>query len=75
MVDVLDSFCKDYLKRIASEAGQLCEKKIIAGKKKQTMQSSDVVSAIKLLMPTELGRHALDAGQMAVEKYKKSKYL
>ena len=60
----MNSFINDVFDRIATEAGKL-------GKYngKQTMSSREIQTAVRLVLPGELAKHAVSEGTKAVTKY------
>eukprot|EP00923_Selenidium_pygospionis_P030603 GHVN01054284.1.p1 GENE.GHVN01054284.1~~GHVN01054284.1.p1 ORF type:complete len:131 (+),score=13.57 GHVN01054284.1:65-457(+) len=61
---IMNSFIVDTFEKIASEAGKLC-----AYNKKETLSSREVQTAIRLVLPGELAKHAVSEGTKAVTKY------
>ena len=61
---VLNSFINDIFERIASEAGKLARYN-----GKQTLSSREIQTAVRLVLPGELARHAVSEGTKAVTKY------
>jgi histone H2B len=61
---VLDMMMADMFERLADEAARLSK---AAGK--ATLSSREVQSAVKLVLPGELGRHAMSEGTKAISKY------
>ena len=61
---ILDSFCNDLFERIAAEAEKLAK---VRGK--VTVTSLDVQTAVKLLVPGDLAKHAIAEGAKAVTKF------
>ncbi|EIE21546.1 hypothetical protein COCSUDRAFT_17575 [Coccomyxa subellipsoidea C-169] len=60
-MDIMDAFSADMFNRITLEAARLCRHT-----NKQTMTSREVETAVRLLLPGELGKHALSEGRKAV---------
>jgi histone H2A len=60
----MNSFCMDIFKRIARESLFLAEIN-----KKTTVTSRDIQTAVRLILPGELARHAVSEGTKAVTKY------
>mmetsp|Transcript_3001 Transcript_3001/g.4618 ORF Transcript_3001/g.4618 Transcript_3001/m.4618 type:complete len:136 (+) Transcript_3001:58-465(+) len=56
-VSILDSFLQDTFEKIATEAGKLCRYN-----KKSTMTQREIQTAVRLLIPGELGKHAVSEG-------------
>ena len=67
-MDTMNSFMNDMFERIATAAAGL-----LIHRKKNTLASIDIQSAVKLLLPGELARHAVSEGTKAVNKYNRSK--
>jgi len=65
---IMNSFINDIFERIASEAGRL-----VRYNKKSTLSSREIQTAIRLLLPGELAKHAVSEGTKAVTKYTSSK--
>jgi histone H2B len=63
-MSIMNPFVADTFDRIASEAGRL-----VAYNKKATMDARAVQSAVKLVLPGELAKHAESEAQKAVQKY------
>ena len=61
---VIHNFVTDTFERIASEASKLCKMS-----KKETLSSRDVQSAIRLVLPGELSKHAVSEGTKAMTKF------
>ncbi|XP_061726800.1 late histone H2B.L4-like [Cydia pomonella] len=62
---IMNNFVNDILEQIACEAGRL-----IAHGKKTTLSENEIRTATKLLIPGELGKHALLEGEKALRNYK-----
>ena len=58
---IMNSFINDLFERIAIEASSL-----VRYNKKHTLTAREVQSAVKLLIPGELGRHAIIEGAKAI---------
>ena len=67
-MSVLNSFVSDTFERIASEAGKLCKYN-----KRKTMTAREVQTAVRLVLPGELAKHAVSEGTKAVTKYQSAK--
>ncbi len=67
-MEVMESLVKDMFERIASEASALTRHG-----KTRTLRSLEVQTAVKLLFPNELCKHAVAEGAKAFVKYSKSK--
>ena len=61
---VMDSFVHDIFERLAGEAGRLARYN-----KKHTISSREVQTAVRLILPGELAKHAVSEGTKAVAKY------
>jgi len=61
---IMNSFIMDTFDKIASEAGNLCKIN-----KKDTLSSREVQTAIRLVLPGELAKHAVSEGTKAVTKF------
>lgn len=61
---ILNSFVNDIFERIASEASRLAQYS-----KKSTLSSREIQTAVKLLVPGELSKHAISEGTKAISKY------
>ena len=67
-MSIMNSFVNDIFERIASEASKL------AGyNKRSTISSREVQTAVRLILPGELAKHAVSEGTKAVTKYQSSK--
>lgn len=67
-ISICNSFCNDIFERLASEASKLTK---LA--KHHTMSSREIQTAVRLLLPGELAKHAISEGTKAVTKYQASK--
>ncbi|XP_071943024.1 histone H2B, gonadal-like [Antedon mediterranea] len=65
---IMNSFVNDIFGRIAGEASRLAHYN-----KKSTITSREVQTAVRLLLPGELAKHAVSEGTKAVTKYTSSK--
>lgn len=65
---VMNSFIYDCFQRIATEASRL-----IQYNKRSTITSNDIQTAVQLVFPGELGKHAISEGIKAMVKYERSK--
>lgn len=61
---IMNSFISDIFEKIALEAS-----KLVRYNKKHTLSAREVQSAVKLLLPGELAKHAIIEGAKAVNKY------
>jgi histone H2B len=67
-MSIMNSFVNDIFERIAHEASKL------AGySKRSTISSREVQTAVRLILPGELAKHAVSEGTKAVTKYQSSK--
>ncbi|OWR44004.1 late histone H2B.L4-like [Danaus plexippus] len=64
---IMNNFVNDMLEKIASEAG-----KLVSHGKKTTLGSREIQSAIRLLIPGELAKHANIEGMKAITMYHNS---
>lgn len=67
-MSIMNSFVNDIFERIAGEASRLANYN-----KKSTISSREVQTAVRLLLPGELAKHAVSEGTKAVTKYTTSK--
>ncbi|XP_078283724.1 histone H2B 1/2-like [Rhinoraja longicauda] len=65
---IMNSFVNDIFERIASEASRLAHYN-----KRATISSREIQTAVRLLLPGELAKHAVSEGTKAVTKYTSSK--
>ena len=65
-MDIIDAFTADLFERITGEAIKLLRLNM---PKKKTVNLQDVKTAVKLVLPGELGRHACAQGQGAVDRF------
>jgi len=63
-MSIMNSFVNDIFERIASEAGLLAKYN-----KRHTISSREIQTAVRLLLPGELAKHAVSEGTKAVSKY------
>ncbi|KAK9449259.1 histone-fold-containing protein [Limtongia smithiae] len=66
-MSILNSFVNDIFERIATEASKLA-----AYNKKSTISSREIQTAVRLILPGELAKHAVAEGTKAVTKYSSS---
>ena len=64
---IMNSFINDIFEKIALEAS-----KLVRYNKKHTLSSREVQTAVRLLLPGELAKHAVSEGTKAVTKYSSS---
>jgi histone H2B len=67
-MSIMNSFVNDIFERIAGEAAKLA-----TYNKKKTISSREIQTAVRLLLPGELAKHAVSEGTKAVTKYTSSK--
>ena len=65
---IMNSFVNDIFERIAGEASRLAHYN-----KKSTVNSREIQTAVRLLLPGELAKHAVSEGTKAVTKYTSNK--
>ena len=65
---ILNSFVNDMFERIATESSRLAHYN-----HKPTISSREIQTAVRLLLPGELAKHAVSEGTKAVTKYTSSK--
>ncbi|KAL7008138.1 histone H2B [Cystobasidiomycetes sp. EMM_F5] len=65
---ILNSFVNDIFERIASEASKLA-----SYNKKSTISSREIQTAVRLILPGELAKHAISEGTKGVTKYSSTK--
>ena len=66
---ITNSFVSDIFERMAMEAYRLTKYG-----KKSTMSSREIQTAVRLLLPGEVAKHAVNEGTKAVTKYTSSKW-
>ena len=66
-MSIMNSFVNDIFERIAGEASRLG-----FYNKRKTISSREVQTAVRLLLPGELAKHAVSEGTKAVTKYTSS---
>ena len=64
----ISSFVNDIFERIAAEASRLAHYN-----RRSTITSREIQTAVRLLLPGELAKHAVSEGTKAVTKYTSSK--
>ena len=67
-MSIMNSFVNDIFERIAAEASRLAHYN-----KRSTITSREIQTAVRLLLPGELAKHAVSEGTKAVTKYTTSK--
>ena len=65
---IMNSFVNDVFGQIIGEASRLAQYN-----KKSTISSREIQTAVRLLLPGELAKHAVSEGTKAVTKYSSSK--
>uniref|UniRef100_A0A3P9ML93 Histone H2B n=1 Tax=Oryzias latipes TaxID=8090 RepID=A0A3P9ML93_ORYLA len=68
-MSIMNSFVNDIFERIASEASRLAHYN-----KRSTITSREIQTAVRLLLPGELAKHAVSEGTKAVTKYTSSNH-
>ena len=63
-MSIMNSFIYDIFEKISNEAS-----KLVRYNKKHTLSSREVQTAVRLLLPGELAKHAVSEGTKAVTKY------
>eukprot|EP01016_Furgasonia_blochmanni_P008466 TRINITY_DN1343_c0_g1_i14.p2 TRINITY_DN1343_c0_g1~~TRINITY_DN1343_c0_g1_i14.p2 ORF type:complete len:177 (+),score=58.85 TRINITY_DN1343_c0_g1_i14:3-533(+) len=63
-MNIMNSFVNDLFERIALEAS-----KLVRYNKRRTLSSREIQTAVKLLLPGELAKHAISEGTKAVTKF------
>jgi histone H2B len=66
-MSIMNSFINDIFGKIASEAG-----KLVSYNGKATISSREVQTAVRLVLPGELAKHAVSEGTKAVTKFTSS---
>jgi histone H2B len=61
---IMNSFINDIFEKVALEAS-----KLVRYNKKHTLSSREVQTAVRLILPGELAKHAVSEGTKAVTKY------
>ena len=67
-MSIMNSFINDIFERIAAEAAKLAKYNA-----KATISSREIQTAVRLLLPGELAKHAVSEGTKAVTKYTSTK--
>ena len=65
-MNIMNSFMNDTFDTIAVEAS-----KLVRYNRRRTLSSREVQSALKLILPGELAKHAISEGTKAVTKFQK----
>ena len=63
-MSIMNSFIHDIFEKICGESS-----KLVRYNKKHTLSSREVQTAVRLLLPGELAKHAVSEGTKAVTKY------
>ena len=63
-IAIMNNFVTDTFEKVAIEASKLCRMN-----KTATLSSRDVQSAVRLVLPGELSKHAVSEGTKAMTKY------
>merc|ERR1712139_45875 len=63
-MSIMNSFIYDIFEKLSGEAA-----KLVRYNKKSTLSSREVQTAVRLLLPGELAKHAVSEGTKAVTKY------
>ena len=66
-MSIMESFVVDIFGKIATEAG-----KLVQYNKKCTLSSRDIQTAVRLILPGELAKHAISEGTKATTKFSSS---
>eukprot|EP00917_Polyrhabdina_sp_WS-2016_P028466 GHVP01060772.1.p1 GENE.GHVP01060772.1~~GHVP01060772.1.p1 ORF type:complete len:152 (+),score=22.33 GHVP01060772.1:31-456(+) len=61
---IMNSFVQDTFDRVSGEASKLCQYA-----KKDTLTSREIQTAVRLVLPGELAKHAVSEGTKAVTKF------
>jgi histone H2B len=64
---IMDNIVSDIFEKMANESAKLARYN-----KKQTITSREVQTAVRLVLPGELAKHAVSEGTKAVTKYNQS---
>ncbi|KAI9209093.1 histone H2B [Polychytrium aggregatum] len=67
-MSIMNSFVHDIFERIAAESSKLA-----SYNKRSTISSREIQTAVRLILPGELAKHAVSEGTKAVTKYQSSK--
>ncbi|UXI16488.1 hypothetical protein NH340_JMT02431 [Sarcoptes scabiei] len=67
-MSIMNSFVNDIFERIAAESSRLSHYN-----KRSTITSREIQTAVRLLLPGELAKHAVSEGTKAVTKYTSTK--
>jgi histone H2B len=69
-MSILNSFVNDIFERVAGEASKLA-----SYNKKSTISSREIQTAVRLILPGELAKHAVSEGTKAVTSMSSFTYL
>ena len=64
-MSIMNSFMNDVFERLAAEASHLAHR----NKKNHSITTREIQSAVRLILPGELAKHAVSEGTKAVTKY------
>lgn len=64
-MNIMNSYVSDLFDRIATEATKICHYNQI-----KTLTAREIQTAVRLLIPGELAKHAVSEGTKAVAKYR-----
>ncbi|GAA5880649.1 hypothetical protein JCM3774_000564 [Rhodotorula dairenensis] len=67
-MSICNSLCNDIFERLAEEAGKLA-----SYNKKATISSREIQTAVRLIFPGEVAKHAISEGTKAVAKFSSAK--
>jgi histone H2B len=67
-MSIMNSFVNDLFERVAAESARLS-----SYNKRSTVTSREIQTAVRLILPGELAKHAVSEGTKAVTKYTSSK--
>ncbi len=66
-MSIMNSFINDIFEKVANESS-----KLVRYNKKHTLSSREVQTAVRLILPGELAKHAVSEGTKAVTKFSTS---
>ncbi len=69
-MSIMNSFINDIFEKVAGESSRL-----VRYNKKHTLSSREVQTAVRLILPGELAKHAVSEGTKAVTKYSSAWFL
>jgi histone H2B len=61
---IIESFIQDFFERLCKESSTL-----MTNANNKTLRANDVLTAINLVLPGELGKHAFNEAQKAINSY------